>query len=302
MAFDSRLLTGIGVLVAVVEAGSFVRAADGLGLTASGVSRAIARLEQRVGVRLLHRTARAVALTDEGRRFYDEVAPLLSGIEDSATRTAGAAARVHGRLRISVDAAVASFILLPRIGRLLDHYPDLDIDIEVRDRLGDLVADGFDLSLRFADPQLPSGLIARRLSTTRVVTCATPDYIARHGRPLHPRDLEQHRCILLRDESAAGRPFGWEFQRAGETVPVQAHGRLMVNDTHSLLAGCLSGYGIAQLLDFYIRDRLADGHLVDLFPDWAEETFPLYAFFRSRSLPPAKVCAFLDFVQEEIAA
>lgn len=299
MSFDGRLLSGIGVLVAVVEAGSFLRAGEGLGLTASGVSRAIARLEQRIGVRLFHRTARAVSLTDEGRRFYDEVAPLLAGIEDSATRAAGSAAAVRGRLRVSVDAAVGSFLLLPRLGGFLAQYPEIELDIETRDRLGDLVADGFDLALRFDDPspQLPAGLIARRIADTRVVTCASPAYLDRRGRPRHPRDLAGHDCILLRD-TAGGQPFAWECRRSAEVVPVAARGRLLVNDTHSLLAACLAGTGIAQPLAFYIRDHLAAGRLVDLFPDWPDETFPLYAFHRGRSLPPARLRAFLDFVGE----
>jgi DNA-binding transcriptional LysR family regulator len=158
MAFDSRLLSGIQVLVATVEAGSFARAATTLGITPSGVSRAVARLEQRVGIRLFDRTARAVALTDEGRSFYQRVKPLLTGIEDAATEAAGAAAVVRGRLRVNVDPFFARLVLAPRLGKFLAAYPELSVEIVGRDRLGDLVADGFDAAVRFGEPE-PSALV-----------------------------------------------------------------------------------------------------------------------------------------------
>jgi DNA-binding transcriptional LysR family regulator len=181
MAFDSRLLSGIQVLVAAVEAGSFVRAATALGITQSGVSRAIARLERRVGVRLFDRTARAIALTDEGRSFYQRMKPLLEGVEDAATEAAGSAAAVRGRLRVNVDPFFARLILAPRIGKFLTAYPELSVEIVGRDRLGDLVSDGFDAAVRFGEPE-PSALVARRLLETRVLTCAAPSYLAKHGR------------------------------------------------------------------------------------------------------------------------
>ena len=215
MAFDSRLLSGIQVLVAAVEAGSFARAAATLGITQSGVSRAVARLEHRVGIRLFDRTARAVALTEEGRSFYQRVKPLLTGIEDAATEAAGSAAVVRGRLRINVDPFFARLVLAPRLGKFLAAYPELSVEIVGRDRLGDLVADGFDAAVRFGEPE-PSALVARRLLETRVLTCAAPSYLAIHGRPAHPGDLGagRHECIHYLDPSPAGR-FTGNFTAAG---------------------------------------------------------------------------------------
>src|SRR5579859_7794938 len=141
MAFDGRLLTGIGVLGAVVEGGSFVRAGEALGLTPSGVSRAVARLEARVGVRLFDRTPRAVTLTDEGRRFHAQVAPLLAGLEAAAV-AAGAAATVRGRLRANVDPWFARLVLAPRLSEFMAAHPTLSIELVIRDTLGDLVSDG----------------------------------------------------------------------------------------------------------------------------------------------------------------
>lgn len=297
MAFDSRLLSGIGVISAVVQAGSFARAGEALGLTQPAVSRAVARLEERVGIRIFNRTARAISLTDEGRRFYEAVTPLLAGIEEAAVSAGGSKAAVRGRLRVNADGAFAHFVLAPRIGALLDRYPELSVEISVRDRMGDLVADGFDVAVRFGEPE-PSSLRARLLLETRVVTCASDLYLARHGVPVQPGDLEEgHLCILLRDPST-GRPFEWEFQRGQDTYPHAATGRLMVNDTGSLLGACLGGGGIAQLLEMYAKDFIAQRKLVEVLPDWSDETFPLYAYHHASQIVSAKVRVFLDFIQE----
>jgi DNA-binding transcriptional LysR family regulator len=264
-----------------------------LGLTQSGVSRAVARLEQRVGVRLLDRTSRAVTLTDEGRRFYERVGPLLSELEEAASDAAGASATVRGRLRVMVDPMFARLDLGVRLTAFLAAHPQLSVDLTVRDRLGDLVAEGFDVAVRFGEPE-PSALVARRLTDTRVVTCAAPNYLTRRSRPAIPQDLASHECIQFRDP-ATGRPFAWEFQRKGKIVQVQTAGRLTLNDAGTLLAACHAGHGIAQMLELG-AEGLGDGRLVELFPQWSGERFPLYVFYPSRRLPPAKVRAFVDFV------
>lgn len=297
MPFDSRLLSGIGVLSAVIEAGSFSRASETLGLTPSAVSRAVSRLEDRVGLRIFHRSARSIALTDEGRRFYQSVAPHLSRIEEAAIEAAGTRAHVAGRLRITTDGAFGPYVLAPRLQALLERHPELAIEMAVRDRVGDLVADGFDIAVHFGEPQR-SSLICRQLLRTRVVTCASPEYVARHGLPTHPSELEQqHRCLLLRDFGSGG-VYEWEFLRGNEAVPVNASGRLTVNDTAGLVGACLGGAGVAQLLSLYARDMIADGRLVQLLPDWAEETFPLYVYHNAMNTMSARMRAFLDFLTE----
>src|ERR1700720_2301920 len=153
MPYDGRLLSGVTVLMAVVEAGSMVRAAEALGLTPSGVGRAIARLETRVGVRLLERTTRTMTLTDEGRRFYEEVGPHLDGIEQAATLASGSAVVVRGRLRVNVDPFFSRVVLAGQIAGFLEKHPEVRIELIMRDHVGDLVAYGFDLALRFGEPQ-----------------------------------------------------------------------------------------------------------------------------------------------------
>jgi DNA-binding transcriptional LysR family regulator len=299
MAFDGRLLSGMGVFQAVVEAGNFSKAGETLGLTPSAVSRAVARLETQVGVRLLDRTPRVVTMTDEGRRFYAEISPLLAGLEEAALNAAGAAMAVRGRLRLNVDPWFARCVLAPRLPAFLDAHLNLSLDLIVRDTLGDLVTEGFDVAIRFGEPE-PSALIARKLGETRIVTCAAPAYLARHGCPHHPDDLAAHECLLFRDP-VTRRPFPWEFHDGTQILQANVNGRLVFNDLATKLATCIAGVGIAQSLELGLDTLLASGALVQILPEWAKERFPLYSYYPSKHLPAAKVRVFLDFIRESIA-
>ncbi|APZ52228.1 transcriptional regulator [Salipiger abyssi] len=253
-----------------------------------------------MGIRIFNRTARAISLTDEGRRFYETVAPLLAGIEDAAVSAGNSKAFVRGRLRVNVDGTFGHYVLAPRLGAFLDRHPELAVEIVVRDTVGDLVAEGVDVAVRFGVPE-PSSLTKILLRETRVLTCAAPTYVATHGLPEHPDALAKgHQCLLIRDP-ATGRPFQWEFQRGEEVIPFATSSRLMVNDTGSLLGTCLSGAGVAQLLEIYARDLIAQERLVHLLPDWADETFPLYAFHHSSNLISAKVRVFLEYVRDLVS-
>ncbi len=300
MPYDGRLLAGVTVLAAVVEAGTIVRASEALGLTASAVSRAVARLEARVGVRLLDRTTRSLSLTDEGRRFYERVAPLLDGIEEAAIEAAGAASIVRGRLRVNIDPFFSRIVLASHVATFLARYPEISLELIQRDAVGDLVADGFDLAIRFGDP--PAGrFVARKLVETRILTVAAPGYLAAHGRPAHPRDVASHVCIDFLNPATA-RPFEWEFHRGREVLPVKTTSRLLVSDVGAMLGACQAGAGIAQILALGSRPLLQSGALVALFPDWQDELFALYVLYPSRRHRPAKVRAFIDFCSEVIAA
>jgi DNA-binding transcriptional LysR family regulator len=299
MAFDTRLLGGVGVLAAIAESGSFARAAQTLQLSPSGVSRAVSRLETRVGVRLIDRTTRSLTLTDEGRRLYAEVGPLLVGIEDAFTQTSGSAATARGRLRVNVDMFFSRMMLAPHVGRFLELHPDLSLDLVTREQLGDLVAEGFDVAVRFGKPP-SSTLVARKLLETRTVTVAAPAYLERHGRPAAPKDLAGHMCIQVRN-SLTGEPLGdWEFYRGRSVVSVKTSGRLMVTEVGTLLRVCLDGVGIARIKAIGVQELLDQGKLVELFPAWSGETFPLHALYPSRHLPAAKVRAFIDFVRQVV--
>jgi len=293
MSFDGRLLAGVSVLAAVIERGTFARAAEALNMSDSGVSRAIARLEVRVGVRLLDRTTRSMNLTDEGRRFYEQVAPLLAGIEEAAIDASGSASAVRGRLRVDLDPFFSRLLLAEHLGAFLEKYPDLTLELTTREHLGDLVADGIDVAIRFGKPPT-STTVARKLLETRILTVASPAYLAKHGRPSHPSELVNHQCIHFRDPTT-GRPYEWVFHKGRKVVGVVPPGRLILNDSGTMLLACSAGAGIAQILELGTQNVLKQGQLVEIFPDWPDERFPLYALHPSRHRPPAKVRAFIDF-------
>jgi len=294
--FDDRVTNGISVLSAIVDSGTFAAAGDILNMSQSGVSRSIARLEARLGIRLLERTTRSVSLTDEGRRFYEQVMPLLAGLEEAAASAAQGAAAVRGRLRVNLDPYFSRLILGPRLGAFLESYPQLRLELITTDRLGDLVADGFDLAVRFGNPR-PSTLVARKLLDTRMVTIAAPAYLKRYGHPKDPRELEKghHVCIQFRDPES-GRPYPWEFHKRRKKLVLETSGSLTVNDAGTLYSVCLAGHGMAQVMDLGVGPMIADGRLVEVFPDWPDERFPLYALHPSRHHVPAKTRAFLDFI------
>jgi DNA-binding transcriptional LysR family regulator len=299
---DEPFVTGLRVFVAVVEAKSFTRAAVALRMTQSGVSRAIGRLEERVGARLFFRTARAISLSDEGRRLYASVAPLLERLEVVTAEAVGGSASVRGTVRVNVDSAVGQFIVALRLPGFLAKYPEVAIELDVRDRLANVVVEGYDVAVRFGELD-DSSLVCRRLLETRVLTCASPAYLNRAGVPRQPRDLEKHEQIHFRDPQT-GRPFKWELRREravdgkrrAETFAVSARGRLVVNDVATLLVACERGCGIGQALACYVQPYLDDGRLVQLLPSWSDERFPVYLYHHGADLMPARVRAFVDFV------
>jgi len=297
MAFDERMVNGLRVLAAIVDAGSFVGAGEVLEMSQSGVSRALAKLEERLHIRLFDRTTRKVSMTDEGRRFYAQILPLLAGLEDAVASAAQGAVAVRGRLRVNLDPLFARLMLGPRLGAFLKQHPDLELDLVTRDQLGDLVGEGFDLAVRFGHPQ-SSSLVARKLLDTKVLTVASPAYLKRHGVPRTPQDLAdgQHACIQFRDPRS-GRPFEWEFHRRGKRVVVPTHSQLTLNDAGTLESVLLAGLGLAQVMDIGVAPLLASGKLATVLEDWPDERFPLYALYPSRLHPAAKTVAFLDFVQ-----
>jgi DNA-binding transcriptional LysR family regulator len=300
--FATQLLEGVDVMAAVVDARSFGGAGEALDMSQSGVSRSIARLEARLGIRLFERTTRSVRLTDEGRRFYEQVMPLVGALQEATAGAQAGVAAIRGRLRVNVDPFFSRLILGPALGGFLERHPELEVELRTRDDLGDLVGDGFDLALRFGHPQ-PSSLVARKLLDLRVLTVAAPSYLKRFGRPAHPQELAggHHRCIQFRDP-ATGRPFPWEFHQRRRKLVIAAAGTLTVNDAGTLQSACEAGYGIAQMFVLPQDPVLAERRLVNLFPDWSDERFPLYAYHPSRHHVPAKTRAMLDFVVGLVSA
>jgi DNA-binding transcriptional LysR family regulator len=300
MSFDGRLLSGMSVLAAVVECGSFTRAGEVLGLSASGVSRAVSRLEDRIGVRLLDRSTRALHLTGEGARLYQLAAPHLSGIEEAANAVSSAASTVRGLLRLSLNPLFSRYILAPRLAEFQQRYPEIDLFFVSSGGAGDLVGEGVDVAVRFG-PQPSSAMSSRQLMQTRVLTVASPAYLKTRGTPRHPRKLLSHDCLQFTDPNS-GKPFSWEFHRGRERLVLPTRGRMTLSDGDTLIASCIGGAGIAQVLALGVEPLLRSGVLIELFPDWPGETFPLYIIRPSRRLPPAAVQAFVDFCVEICSA
>src|SRR5271154_5546471 len=177
-----------------------------------------------------------------------------------------------------------------------DRHSAVRLELIMRDHVGDLVADGLDLALRFGDP--PGGsLIARKLVETRILTVASPEFVARYGRLKHPSEIEKLRCIDFYD-AANARPFDWEFRQGRKILPVKPSARLMVSDVGAMLSACEAGVGIAQIMALGSGHLLAEGKLIELFPDWPGEVFPLYALYPSRQLRAAKVRTFIEFTSD----
>jgi DNA-binding transcriptional LysR family regulator len=186
-------------------------------------------------------------------------------------------------------------VLAPRLPELMARYPLLSMELLVSNHREEMMAGGVDLALRFGPPQ-GAALIARKLLDTRIVTCAAPAYLARHGTPATPDDVRNHEALLFRDPQS-GRPFTWEFHRRGEVVVVPVNGRVVMDDPSAALAACEAGQGLFQSFELGLEPWLASGRLAPVLADWAEERFPLYAYAPSRRQAPAKVRAFQDFIQ-----
>jgi DNA-binding transcriptional LysR family regulator len=284
---DERILNGMSAFAAIVQCGSFAGAGKALNISQSGVSRSIARLEARLETQLLKRTTRSISITEEGRRLYEQVGPLLTGIEGAVASVMEGRALVRGRLRVQMHRTFAHFLEGTRLRAFLESHPELELELITRDQLGDLVSEGFDVALQVGNPPV-SSLVVRKLWSTRIVTVAAPSYFKRHKQPATPQDLLTDRHVLIdyRDPET-GRPFEWELHRGRRIVKVPTNGHVIVSDIITMHNLCLAGYGIVQV---------KQGKLIDLFPDGPDERFPLYAVYPSRKHLPAKTRAFLDFV------
>lgn len=295
-SLDGTLISGMSALAAIVNAGNFSRASELLCISPSAVTRSISRLESKLGVRLLNRTTRSVSLTNDGRQFYERIAPLMTEMQEAANAVSSAGGTQRGRLRLNVDPFFSRLILAPRLSEFVAKYPAIELEIVTRDYMGNLVADGFDLAVRFGEPAV-SSFVARKLLKTRIVTVASQAYIDRHGLPQNPGDLAggRHQCIHYRNPET-GRPFPWEFHRGEEVLKIDTRSTITLNDVGTMHTLAIAGLGIAQVMMLGCEAMLDDGRLIDIFPGWSDEEFPLHAIYPSRQLVPTHMRLFLDFV------
>ena len=260
-------LNAVRLLVRVAEARSFTRAAGDLGLTQSGLSRAISRLEQELGVRLLQRNTRSVSLTPDGQMLYERCAPLLAELAETEKLMLDRSSHPTGLLKISTPSLFGRKVVMPVIGELTLRYPELRIEAVMTDRLVDIVDEGFDALLRTGEIQ-DQRLIARALPPLRWVTVAAPAYLARFGTPHSIDELQHHHCITVRN-LRNGRMVDWQFMQGGKVQDVSVEGRLIFDIGDGMVDAAVGGFGIAQVMDFAVRDELADGRLVQLLEAFA---------------------------------
>lgn len=281
--------------VAIVEHGSFARAAAHLGMSASSLSQIIRDLEERLGVRLLNRTTRSVAPSASGSRFLTRLLPALSDLDAAVSDVAASRDTVTGTLRINATRIAAIHHLAPLIGPFAEAFPDVGIDIVVEDKLVDIVAGGFDAGVRLGE-KLEQDMVAVKLSgDLEMMVVAAPCYLDRFGTPQSPRDLQRHRCLNCRwptDQSV----YRWEFERGHEKMEVAVEGPVTVNEPEMLARIAADGAGIAYLFEYQVRGLISSGELTHLLEDWTPRFPGFYLYYPSRRQMPAPLRAFLDFV------
>ena len=282
---------------AVVDAGSFVKAADALGMSKAGVSRHVGELETRLGVRLLNRTTRRLSLTDEGQLFYARSKELLDGLDEAEAELTSRSEAASGLLRINAPVTFGVLHLAPLWGIFRDRFPKVSLDVTLADRVVDLVEEGYDLAIRIAT--LPSSsLISKRLATTRMVLCASPAYLKAHGTPTHPAQLTDHAVIAYTYWSTRDE---WHFDGPDGPVSVKTTPCMHTNSGDTCRAAALAHQGVILQPSFLVGPDLAAGTLVALMPTFRSIEVGVYAVYPTRKHVPPKVRALVDFLAEHFA-
>lgn len=280
--------------VAVVDRTSFARAADHLGLSPSALSQVIRQLENRLGVRLLNRTTRSVSPTDPGRRLHDRVAPMLREMDDAVAQAIGETARVAGTLRINTLSMAAKKVIAPRLGRFHASHPEVVLDIVIDDGLTDIAGDGFDAGIRVG-ARLQKDMIAVRLTPdVELLAVASPEYLARHGEPKTPADLQRHACINWRFPGS-GKIASWEFRKKDKVVEAMVGGTVIANHQDIVVPAALQGLGILYAYnDDGVAEALQDGRLKRVLADWSPTVPGLHLYYSSRRYVLPALRAFID--------
>lgn len=277
----------------VVEEGSFSAAARTMDLTPSAVSKQIAKLEQRLGARLLNRTTRRLHLTEAGQHFYEYCARIGADIEAAEAEVSAYQQQVRGTLRLTGTIAFTRYHIVPLLGGFLAQHPQLNIQLQLTDRPVDLIGEGWDVGIRLSEQVKDPSLVARRLAVNSRIICAAPSYLARHGVPKTPKDLLDHNCLTVYTVS---RFNDWEFDNAEGSEVLHVRGNLEMNTADALLEAMLSGAGLARVSAWLATPYLRDGRLVQVLPDYAHERSAFYVMYPSRQHLSSKVRTFVDHV------
>lgn len=290
-------LTSMAVFVRAAEVGSFAAAAPALGMSAPMIGKHVRFLEARVGAQLLHRTTRRQSLTEVGRLFYERCKLVLAEAEAAELLAQDLQAAPRGLLRVNAPVTFGSCSLTPMLTRYMRRYPEVSVDLTLTDRVVDVIDEGYDAVIRIA-PLTDSTLIARALKPYRLVACAAPAYLAKHGTPKAPAELAAHECLGFAYWARAPLDV-WDFAGAdGVTHRIKVRSRLTVNTGPALRAAALEGFGITLQPEELLREDLAAGRLVRVLPDYEGPSRPMHILFPASRRPTPKLRSFVDFVAE----
>lgn len=282
----------------VVESGSFARAAEKLDLSTTAVSRQVSDLEAHLQTRLLNRTTRKLSLTETGTAFLARCVQLLHDLEEAEAEASKAAVEPRGTIRLTAPMTFGVRHLAPQLAGFLAAHPGVKFDVQLSDRLVDLVEEGFDLGIRIGGTG-GENLVARRLGETRLVPCASPEYLEKHGAPKTPADLARHNCFTYEYAEPGNQ---WRFVDAkGAEHKVRVAGTLHTNNGDLLADAAVRGVGIVCEPDFVVGPEIEAGRLVPVLKDYSIPPLPIYAVYPTRRHLSAKVRVFLDFLSERLA-
>lgn len=293
-------LVDLDAILSIARLGSFRAAALELGMSTTALSNAVAKLEQRLGVRLFNRTTRSVSLTDAGRTFVERVAPAMTDIHDAMLAVQSLQETPTGTLRINAFATAAREVMEPIILPFLQRYPQVHIDLVTEGRIVDIVAAGFDLGLRPAD-LVPNDMIAVTLGRSRSnAVVASPEFLRTHGTPIVPTDLYRFRCIRARLPNNA--LFRWKFEKGGEAVQIDVQGSMTLDESSLVSIAAQNGIGLGYVMEADVRADIEAGRLVRVLQDWTPSLPPLALYYPGRKNPPAAFTAFIQAAREFAAS
>ena len=291
-------LTSLEAFVAVVDLGSFTKAATRLRLSPSMVTAHVSRLEERLGVKLLNRTTRRLDLTEQGRSFLDSARQILDTMAAAEAAVRRGDNRPVGRVRIDAPAQLGALYVAPALARLKSSYPDIVLDLTLGDRGTVFRTDGFDILIRVGEAA-PSDHVTMRVGETRFILVASPDYLARRGAPSKPQDLLAHDCILYASlDAPGGNP--WRFRVGAETIRLHPPASLTCNDGGAIAEAAIEGVGVAQILEMLVRPPLADGRLTQVLEDWTLASTPVVLTCTADRFRLPAVNAVMRFLAEEV--
>lgn len=290
------LINGLKAFVATAQTGSFTSAAEQMAISNRLTSKYVAALEQHLGVRLFQRTTRKVGLTAAGAELMARAPALIEELDDMLSEVSENSRGFTGTIRISAPVTFGEIYVNGMLGRFAARHPDLSIDLRLTDQFSDLATDGIDLAFRIGVSDMLT-VRTRKLGAFQIFAAASPAYLAEHGTPQHPRDLEQHACILDTNRRAATR---WAFRENGKELMVTVSGRFMVNSARGACELAINGQGIVYSPSFALKDAIAAGQLVPVLADYTGETSAVSAVYLEGRNLPSKLRSLIDFAQDDI--